>query len=580
MGDELPERSCLSLNKLSIPWISNHIDRFVSQSKNNKKTIAADFYPYALKGQDDKVWDKVGKAIGNLQELKTIHISPDHEDDDGADVLIPDWGKLAHILSYMRQKISVNLETIDPWAVREVQALAIAIRGHPMITSFDISGLENSGTFPNESLDTLYSALTTLPALESITLGLSITLGAPEVRQAHANSESLTELLRLPTLRSVYFDQFHFTRALCQATANALVEGTAITKLKFSECTFSAIEYATILANGFSRNTSVTCIEVCDDNVPALPDALAAALPSNSTLRDLSFTSDDDDAYVDWSNIFAAVGKNTGLKTLKLDVTYSMDESLCTAMQNGLAMNETLENLELADVPLCDDNADLWCRAFSFLRTNKALKSLIIRLNHVTEESCVSAFRINIAAMLQETASLESITIVSWESLENEAEEYLVLITKLQHNPTLKSLDLKNHGCLTLTHDEDKQMAALLQKNYALESLPHLYLKNGAGDVGAILRLNKAGRRYLIEDGASISKGVKVLSAVSNEINCVFLHLLENPTLCDRSAVETAVADSTCADNSGSTSSIGKREHGQQAQTECTEGKESRRRLT
>jgi hypothetical protein len=46
----------------------------------------------------------------------------------------------------------------------------------------------------------------------------------------------------------------------------------------------------------------------------------------------------------------------------------------------------------------------------------------------------------------------------------------------------------------------------------------------------------------LIEDGSSISKGVEVLSRVNSEINCVFLHLLENPTLCDRRAVKTATA--------------------------------------
>jgi hypothetical protein len=56
--------------------------------------------------------------------------------------------------------------------------------------------------------------------------------------------------------------------------------------------------------------------------------------------------------------------------------------------------------------------------------------------------------------------------------------------------------------------------------------------------VRAILRLNEAGRRYLIEDGSSVSKGVEVLSAVRSDINCVFLQLMENPRLCDRSAAE------------------------------------------
>jgi hypothetical protein len=130
-----------------------------------------------------------------------------------------------------------------------------------------------------------------------------------------------------------------------------------------------------------------------------------------------------------------------------------------------------------------------------------------------------------------------------------------------------------------MTHGEERKMTALLNKNYALEYLPDIgiNLENEAGDVGAILLLNEAGRRYLIEDGSSVSKGVKVLSAVSNVINCVFLHLLENPRLCDRSAVEAAI-DST-EERRGSTSPAnhnGKREHGQTLE----EGKESRRRLT
>jgi hypothetical protein len=89
-----------------------------------------------------------------------------------------------------------------------------------------------------------------------------------------------------------------------------------------------------------------------------------------------------------------------------------------------------------------------------------------------------------------------------------------------------------------LTDDEDNQLASLLKKNFALERLPDINLKKRAKrDVGAILRLNEAGRRYLIEDGSSISKGVQVFSRVNDEINCVFLHLLENPRLCDRRAV-------------------------------------------
>jgi hypothetical protein len=66
-----------------------------------------------------------------------------------------------------------------------------------------------------------------------------------------------------------------------------------------------------------------------------------------------------------------------------------------------------------------------------------------------------------------------------------------------------------------------------------------------------------------------------VLSRVENDINCVFLHLLENPRLCDRSAVEVA---SDCTEGTrelaSPANSNGKREQDQTLE----EGKESRRR--
>jgi hypothetical protein len=85
--------------------------------------------------------------------------------------------------------------------------------------------------------------------------------------------------------------------------------------------------------------------------------------------------------------------------------------------------------------------------------------------------------------------------------------------------------------------DETKELILALKKNYGPEEI--LGLRYGAGDIRSIFKLNRAGRRYLVQDGSSISKGVEVLmSGVSNDINSVFLHLLENPRLCDRGAVE------------------------------------------
>jgi hypothetical protein len=423
--------------------------------------------------------------------------------------------------------------------------------------------------------DTLYSALATLPALESIDLRLI----APDDEFALTHPESLTKLLRTPSLRSVCFREFDFTRAFCQATADALMEGTAITKLEFTMCSIPSAECAAMIADGLRRNTSVSYIKIHPLD-QGIFNSLATALPSNSTLRRLDLNCwDFDDGYeMDLSTVLLALGKNTGIKKLSIDGLGSiLDEALCTAMKDGLEMNTTLESLELIRVHLTDESCDLWCRALSFLCTNKSFKSLVISLERNETESCVTTFCTGIAALLQENASLQSLRIRRYD--EFKVEEYIELITALQHNMKLKSLFLTNpYSRRHFTDEEDKQMAAVLQKNYALEIIN---LKNEEGDVGAILRLNAAGRRYLVQDGSSISKGVKLLSAVSNEINCVFMHLLENPRLCDRSAVEetaNASAEESRVSTTSPANHNGKREQEQDQALE--EGKDSRRRRT
>jgi hypothetical protein len=577
----------------ALDWILKHIDCFVTKSRGNESVEEVTLYPYSVNGYPDTAWDKLGQAIGNLQALGELHIrTPNyHDDDDSVDydsdynfwrdddevvpIPDPDWEILARILSHVRQKITLTVNDENPvstWRVEDSRSFARAIHGHPTITGFEASDI-----FAYEDMDALYTVLATMPALESIELS-SLRI-RPDDESALAHPESLTELLRVPSLRSVSFYRFYFTRALCQATANALIEGTAVTELKFKECAFPAGECAAIMASGLSRNTSVSHINVMFPADQALFDALAAALPLNSMLQDLSLilfsSSDDPSTHFDWSPIFLALGKNTGLKTLKVDYGLRwMDESLSTAIKDGLELNGTLWSLEFCNARLTDDNSDLWCRAFSFLRTNKALNSLIVHAQHGVKESCLSVFRIDIVTMLQENAALENLSILTWNAIK--AEECIVLLTALQLNTTLKTLRLQHSSRIRLTDDEDKQMAALLKKKYAIERLD---LEDRVGDADAILRLNRAGRRYLIEDGSSISKGVEVLSRVNNVINCVFFHLLENPRLCDRTAVEAPDADESNGHSTSPTAND-RSDGGKREQVILHKGRESRRRLT
>jgi hypothetical protein len=580
----LLKREYLHLDKEAIPWIVMNIDYFVSQTRDNKSVKGVVLHPCIFDGHDDEIWDKLGQAIGNLQALDKVQIvnHKDHDDDDDDDdqdddnrvpvVSVLNWERLAGILRHIRQYVAVGLKNSDLLTVEEVQWLGRALHGHPTIIRF---GCDN--TLPHNSL---YSVLATLPALEWLKLSLKGRQAQLEDESTMVHHESLTELLRVPTLRTVCFASFSFTPALCQATANAFMGDTAVTKLEFDDCKFSAGECAATLEKSFSRNTSLSYIAVASTTFDdALYSALAAALPSNSTLQELLFrflpSVDDSDAHVDWSPFVLALEKNTGLKTLSVDWFGSIDDSLCIAMQNGLGMNEALESLKLNRIHLTDDNLALWYRALSIILTNKALKSLAVQVKCGSTESCLSAFRLGVVAMLQDNTSLESLTVKNGNGSQMKADEYFALVTAVQLNTTLKSLEFHRWDKLTIrmTDDECQKMASLLKKNYVLESLPNM---RPSRDVDAILRLNAAGRRYLIEDGSSISKGVEVLSRVNDDINCAFLHLLENPRLCDRSAVEIITAGQS---NSNPTVSSGGGGGGKREQASVHQSRESRRRL-
>jgi hypothetical protein len=94
------------------------------------------------------------------------------------------------------------------------------------------------------------------------------------------------------------------------------------------------------------------------------------------------------------------------------------------------------------------------------------------------------------------------------------------LLGRLRHN-----IETGNFGMTSIS---------LVKKNYSLTELDEgISAHDTTGEVGTLLRLNQAGRRYLINDAASVAKGVEVLIGVSYDLGCLFYHLLGNPTLCD-----------------------------------------------
>jgi hypothetical protein len=530
-------RSYMSMAKEG-SFMFDNIDSFVALSREKTNVISVGLYPFDNDPGNYEFWDKVGEIMGNLMKLKliTIHFRPytGGDDDNDDKNRMPDWETLTRVLRYLRRNISLCTEEYDA-EIEDIQGLARAIHGHPLISEFIF---RLGFTFAN--MGPWCTALATLPSLESVIFALQ----EPETddqRVLVTNLEPLKELLRTPALRFVRFEDFIFTNELCHATANALEEGSSINNITFEyDCSFPDGGRA-LIANALKRNVSVTDAKFLGDLDEPFYNALAAVLLSNSTLQNLTLHILNGGSGRWLSSIFLSLGTNTSLQSLSASVFDGLGDELCTAIRNGLAKNSTLEELSLYGmVPSNDEgNGAVSARnALLFLRTNSTLKSLTVSFMQAQKEY-VSAFRLEAVKMLENTF-LETLTL-SGMGYRIDAEEILALISSLPLNTTLKALSfhLNCFEDIYFTVDEVNQLVSVLMKNYGLERVEPDIPCADDGTVKAILRLNRAGRRYLIKDGSSISKGVDVLSAVSDEIDCVFLHLLENPSLCDRRSADT-----------------------------------------
>jgi hypothetical protein len=384
---------------------------------------------------------------------------------------LPDWEILTRILPHIHNKITLNIAGGYIQEIEDMRAFARAIQGHPAITHFN-------AVVSFEDTATLCSALTTLPSLESAVL---------KHRQLHRDEvptfqspESITEFLRAPSLRIVEFRHFCFTGSLSLAIAIALRQGSSITSLVLDECYFPEGGSEQI-ASALKENATLTTFKISpspDTSIyQAFYDAMATSLLSNSTLQELSIEYLEGRASPTsacLSSLLLALGMNKMLRKLCLSGLNFMAKSVFPALHEGLGKNSTLEILELIQ-----NDGSYVAQDLSF---------------------------------------------------------HIAAVEALQLNTTLKTLRVCCFTPNNMTDDEARHLTSVVKKNYGLESLPELNPSDDrTGDLRSILRLNRAGRRYLPDGhGSVVSKGVGVLSAVSDDLNCVFLHLLENPSLCSR----------------------------------------------
>jgi hypothetical protein len=183
MCEEL-RSECLTLYDNRAPWLLDHVDLFVSMTRNNDMVKAADLYLYVYDDNKDaasyEIWDKVGQGIGNLEALETLHVlvsgdatAPIENTNTQQRTLAPDWERLVYILKHLKKNIRLQVsdasETEQDHHLRyavDVDAFARMLRGQPRVASFVTENM-----FYRGSLGTVCAALSTLPSLEAVMLG-------------------------------------------------------------------------------------------------------------------------------------------------------------------------------------------------------------------------------------------------------------------------------------------------------------------------------------------------------------------------------------------------------------------------
>jgi hypothetical protein len=456
------------------------------------------------------------------------------------------WQAVTGVLRRVRNNFELRLEGEYDDELN-YKKFAVAIKRVSTIRAF-----HSGDALPWRSANTIMSALASLPSLENVTLAFCCDYKYPVA----CKFRGLTRLLKSPSLRSIEFSKIQFTSGVSRALLAAFEKGSFVTNLRFTDCFLggrpSEDHTGTVhaLVQALQRNLSVKSLSLTGNVFRELfYEGITSVILVNTTLVDLTLRTVGTGGGGRWLQpLFAAMRINSSLKSLNVDTFHLTDEIVCGALRDMLVNNSVLESLTLHFPESLDDTSMLsWRKTLPFIRDDATLKSLTISLyGDIIFDPHATPFCFDTVAMLEGNTTLECLDI---KNSFNSPDAYVAVFEYLQPGSTLKTLRHSVFGLASMTEQEMNQVVSLVRKNYSLAVLDEgVSAHDKTGELGTLLRLNQVGRRYLIEDAASIAKGVEVLIGVSDDLGCLFYHLLENPTLCDIEHLHNAKSETgNCA---------------------------------
>lgn len=438
----------------------------------------------------------------------------------------------------------------------EMHSVALALRYHPCLETISLRHLSPSRT----TTLILFPALLTLPKLRNFCFEGSIRL----FQDYFTSPQWLQQLLLLPTLKQVRLENVQFTQESLQALSAALEcvgdvqkqsirsdcnsphVSSSVTSLCLSKCQFSE-SGADIFAKAVLRHSTSLERLVLNSvqNIDASFFAVLAQRPNDDSLHTLvemdlegcQVPIEARDYLATW---FESLASDRHLRKLSLP-TFAWDEGLCRSLRRGLEGNAALKSLKILAPYKSDHHVQLsdagWQIIAPFLAANQTIEYVEIYSKSILYE----AVSPDTSRLLANNSSLREY-IIQTGGREVDSVNFVLLLVDLRqrdHRWTTNQLEKLSIKSIRITKAwQARSMLDSLRTNYSLRTMDVTFSSTVQAYepmVQGILKMNGAGRKYLIHHSGCLWRAVQVLLAVANNLDCLFLHLIENPTLCNRS---------------------------------------------
>jgi Ran GTPase-activating protein (RanGAP) involved in mRNA processing and transport len=363
-------------------------------------------------------------------------------------------------------------------------------------------------------LNALVQALIKLPNLKEVSLKSYSSMNQ------RLTQESVTQLLTSPTIESLILRQLRLGPILPELLVSCLENNQVLTKLSLERNSLDR-DSGMALSYVISSNTTLQSLDLGYNNLPdEVGSAIFAALASNNhSLRSIDLTGNDLELYTCRRIAHLLANNDSSLGHLTLNQNPLCDEGV-SMIAAGLEHNTTLQSLSLAETKITDASCSVMAAS---LRVNSTLERLNVADNKINDAGCICLCR-----TLQENSTLVSLNL-QCNGLRNESA--LHLAEMLKHNETLERLNLSNNPLLV---DYRALERTLIDDNYTLR---HLWLPSALDvvrtdcTIPSFIRLNKLGRKDLLDNLDDTTRWLNTLNETSSDIHCLYFLIRSNPAV-------------------------------------------------